>query len=411
MLFLPLAVSSSTFAIRLALGLALALLPALVCAQPAIDDAQDARIHLGPVALDPRLSIGNVGVDTNVFNQANTPVRDFTITAGPQLDSWFRVGRLAWAGTSSASWTYFRRTATERTFNAGQSGRVQLDLGYVVPFAQGVLERGRQRPNLEIDARVRRDMTIASGGLDLLMGPRTTVTLEYGERDFRYGDVDNEGLSFARTLDRREELGTVRGRVVLTPLTSIAVEATSRRDRFRFSPERNGESAAITGAVEFRPLALIAGRAVVGVRRFDPVDAEVPDYTGVVSDVELSYQLRDLTRFVVTVRRDLDYSFESLQAYYVSTGTRLSLVQALGASWDVIGHVGRTDLDYRARTGGAVAEAGRSDLVTVYGLGLGRRLGTDIRVGLDVEYASRDSNVPIRAYEGLRGGGSFSYGF
>lgn len=393
-------------------GLALLLLwPALVAAQPAIDDAARASLHLGPLSLSPRVVINHIGVDTNVFNEADDPVQDFTATAGPELDSWIRLGRLSWAGTTAVSWTYFRTVASERSFNVGQSGRLELDLGYVVPFAQGFIERGRQRPNLEIDARVRRDTTIGTGGVRFLVGPRTTMSLAYGTRQFEYDDANLQGTTLAWLLDRDETIATASARHALTPLTALTVEASARRDRFRFSTGRNSESAGLVGGVEFRPLALIAGRAVVGVRRFEPDDDAVEEYTGVVSDVELAYQLRDWTRFVVLVERDLDYSFEALQAYYVSTGMRLSVVQALGAAWDVIGHVGRTNLDYRPNALATPGEIGRLDRVTAYGLGVGRRFESGVRVGVDAEYVQRASNVHYRTYEGWRGGGSFSYGF
>lgn len=397
--------------VRLGVCFALALLPVCAAAQPAMENAARASWHLGPLSLDPRLVIDHVGVDTNVFNQASEPVQDFTATAGPELDSWIRIGRLSWAGTTAASWTYFRTVASERSFNMGQSGRLELDLQHVVPFAQGFIERGRQRPNLEIDARVRRETTIASGGLDILAGARTTVTLAYGTRQFEYDDASLQGTSLAWLLDRDEAIGTVGARHAVTPLTSLVVEAAVRRDRFRFSTERNSEGARATAGVEFRPLALVSGRAVVGVQRFEPDSDDVPDYTGVVSDVELAYQLRDWTRFVVLVERDLDYSFEALQAYYVSTGLRLSVVQALGGAWDVIGHVARTDLDYRPNALATPEEIGRLDRVTAWGVGFGRRFASGVRVGVDIEHARRESNLHYRTYEGWRGGGSFTYGF
>jgi hypothetical protein len=380
-------------------------------AQPLPDGAADARLRLGPLSLDPRLTIENAGVDTNVFNDADAPVRDLTVTVGPELDSWIRVGRLDWSGTSRVVWNYFRDSTSQRSFDLGQSGRLGLDLGRVAPFARGVIDRARQRPNLEIDARVRRDTTDVSGGLDLLIGARSRLTLEHGRRELRYDDATLAGASLARALDRRETTRAVRAHLVLTPLTTLALAAEARQDRFRLSTDRNSDSVRVTGGLHLRPLALVSGRAVVGARRFEPASPLVPAFTGVVADVELAYQVRDLTRFVGLVQRDVDYSFEPSQAYYVSTGLRLSVVQALGWGWDVVAHTGRTDLAYRARPDSADPERGRRDRVHAYGLGVGRRFGTDIRLGLDLEYVTRSSSVRSRTFEGLRGGGSFSYGF
>jgi hypothetical protein len=398
--------------VRLAAAVLIVLLLARVAtAQPPSDGAADARLKLGPVSLDPRLTIRNVGVDTNVFNEAEAPVRDFTATVGPEVDSWIRVGRLDWAGTSTVAWNYFRESTSQRSFDLGQSGRLGLDLGRVVPFVRGAMERSRQRPNLEIDARVRRETTDLAGGLELLVGARSRVALEYGQRELRFDDATLAGESLARALDRRETTSAVRAQLVLTPLTTVVIAAEARQDRFRYSTDRSSDSARVTGGLALRPLALVSGRALVGARRFEPKSPLVSPFTGMVADVELAYQVRDLTRFVGLVQRDVDYSFEPSQAYYVSTGLRLSVVQAIGGGWDVVAHAARTDLSYRARSDGSDPERDRRDRVHAYGLGVGRRLGTEVRLGLDLEHVTRSSSVRRRTYEGLRGGGSFSYGF
>ncbi|MCC7043663.1 MAG: outer membrane beta-barrel protein [Acidobacteria bacterium] len=395
---------------RLAAVLFFLLLARVATAQPPPDGAADARLKLGPLSLDPRLTIRNVGVDTNVFNDAEAPVRDFTATVGPEVDSWIRVGRLDWAGTSTVVWNYFRESTNQRSFDLGQSGRLGLALGRVMPFARGAIERSRQRPNLEIDARVRRETTDLAGGLELLIGARSRLALEHGQRELRFDDATLAGESLARALDRRETTSAVRAQLVLTPLTTMVIAAEARRDRFRYSIDRSSDSAKVTGGLVLRPLALVSGRALVGARRFEPKSPLVPAFTGMVADVELAYQVRDLTRFVGLVQRDVDYSFEPSQAYYVSTGLRLSVVQAIGGGWDVVAHAARTDLAYRARSD-SDPERDRRDRVHGYGLGVGRRFGTEVRLGLDLEYVTRSSSVRRRTYEGLRGGGSFSYGF
>lgn len=368
-------------------------------------------MRVGPLSLDPRLTIRNVGVDTNVFNDAAAPVQDFTATVGPEVDSWLRVGRLDWSGTSTVAWNYFRDSTSQRSFDLGQSGRVGLDLGRLVPFVRGEISRMRQRPNLEIDARVRRETTDVSGGLEVLLGARTRVTLEHGVREFRFDEASVGGASLAEALDRRETTTGIEGRLAMTPLTTLVVEGEVRQDRFRYLLDRNSDSVKASGGLELRPLALLSGRAMVGARRFEPAVPAVPAFTGAVADVELAYQIRDLTRFAGVVQRDVDYSFEPSQAYYVSTGLSLAVTQVLGGGWDVVARAGRTSLAYRPRADGAETDRGRRDRVQVYGLGVGRRFGTEVRLGLDLEYHTRASSVQSRTYEGLRGGGVFSYGF
>jgi hypothetical protein len=403
--------SSLSFARRLLSALALVLLAAPAVAQPVTGGGADARLHLGPLALDPRLSVRDVGIDTNIFNDAEAPVRDFTAVIGPELDSWVRLGRLYWSGTSAVRWNYYRENRSQRSIDLAQDGRLDLDLGIVMPFVRGHAGRTRQRPNLEIDARVQLDTRDLAGGFGLRFGPSTFVSLEHGARQVEFGDVRLGEATLAETLNRTETSSRVALQRALTPLTTLNVAAEYRSDDFETAVDRDSESYRLVGGLDLRPLALVAGRALVGVRSFRPDSPMAPRFTGTVADVELTYQFRDLTRLMGLVARDIDYSYDPAQAYYVSTAWRLSAIQALGPGWDITAHAGRTRLAYRSRLDATIDERDRRDHVLVYGLGFGRRLGTDMRVGVEIEYGTRRSSVRDRTYEGLRGGGTFSYGF
>src|SRR5262249_60153427 len=57
-------------------------------------DSTGVRVRIGPLLMDPRISLTNVGVDDNVFNDpANKdPKKDFTFTLMPVSDFWLRLG-------------------------------------------------------------------------------------------------------------------------------------------------------------------------------------------------------------------------------------------------------------------------------------------------------------------------------
>jgi hypothetical protein len=162
--------------------------------------------------------------------------------------------------------------------------------------------------------------------------------------------------------------------------------------------------------LEFKPFALISGEVHVGVRQFDAQDEGVPDFTGVVANVDVAYTIVDTIRLTVRTTRDVDYSFELLNPYYVSTGGDLELVRVLGLTWDVVLRGGRTALNYRARDLGAPVE-GRRDVTDTIGAGIGRYFGENIRVGFDVNHMRRRSMQPGRSFSGFRTGGSITYGF
>jgi len=227
-----------------------------------------------------------------------------------------------------------------------------------------------------------------------------------------FDDLQFRDVSLDAALSRRETETSLTARYLATPLTTVVVEVAARKDRFLRAPVRNADTQAVTGGLVFKPLALISGTATVGIRRFAPLTSDLPEFQGLIADVDLTYVMRDLTRWAVGVTRDVDYSYETTDPYFVSTGITASVTQALGGGWDVVARVARTTLDYQALAIPDAAElAARRDRVNLVGGGLGRRLGTNVRVGLDVNKAVRRSTRSGRGYQGVRVGGSVTYGF
>jgi hypothetical protein len=107
--------------------------------------------------------------------------------------------------------------------------------------------------------------------------------------------------------------------------------------------------------------------------------------------------------------RNIEYSFEADQPYYLLTGISGSLVQQIVGPMDVQARAGRQQLAYRDR-GGLVLGGQRIDYVRSYGGGLGYRMSPNLRLGVNVDQLKRDSGVQMREYNGLRYGVSVTYG-
>jgi hypothetical protein len=162
----------------------------------------------------------------------------------------------------------------------------------------------------------------------------------------------------------------------------------------------------VTG-FEFKPFALISGNGVVGYRRFRTLSALVPDYSGPVASADLAYALR-ATRITARVERDVTYSFEALEPYYLLTDLTFTVTQRLTTQWDVVGRGGRQLLNYKAVGGSTAPE--RTDRVRQVGGGVGRHFGEVMRLGFDTEFVSRRSPLTNRSYDGWRTGLSITYG-
>ena len=324
-----------------------------------------------------------------------------------------RIGRARLSTQTVFEWTYFRKAAGERSFNTSQAARLELDLATLTPFVSGGVVSTRQRPNLEIDARVRQKRTSAAAGSRVQLGGRSAIDVEVRRERVDFGDDAFGDEVLTAALNREDTEGTVALRIELTPLTTMVVRTGVSYDVFEFSRFRDSNSLMVLPGLELKPSALVSGKALVGFRHFNGKSSSVPDFSGVVVAVDVAYVMREVTRLAVKVDRNLDYSFQADQPYFVATSVNLDAKQALGYAWDVVGRLGRARLAYQ----GFIASAGtepattQRDAITTYGVGLGRRLGDNIRVGVDVDHWRRQSDAATRGYEGFKFGGSLTYGY
>jgi hypothetical protein len=381
--------------------------PAVARAQAVTDPGADARLRFGPLGVTPRVALRNIGFDTNIFNASGTPERDFTTTLATGADSWLRLGRGYFSGKTSVDWVYFQKNASQRSVNLSQEGRMDLDLLRLVPRAGGAFLNSRQRPNDEFDLRIQQRQVVMFGGVAVPLGVKAALDVEYRQQDFDYAVGKFGDALVATALNRESRSTTVAGHFELSPLTTLTVRADRRLDRFEFTPARDSESYRVMPGLEFQPSAVVSGSAFVGFRRFHTVSPETPDFSGVVAAVKLKFVALDAFRIVGEVTRDVEYSLDLEESFFVSTVAGVEVTQAVGLYWDVVGRVRRHGLAYRPTAG----HDGRVDRAWQTGVGFGRRLGEQMRVGLDVDYVQRDSVLPSRAFDGFRVGGSVSYGY
>jgi hypothetical protein len=364
------------------------------------------KYRFGPIRFTPMVTIANLGVDTNVFNETVNPKQDFTVTFGPKVDVYSRIGRGLVSGQVGVDYFYFQEYDTQRSFGTNEKLRIDYPLGRFTPFAEGRYVNTRQRQGYEIDARARRNEFAGLGGVDVRVGGRTVVRLGGAHEAYRFKSEDTlVGSSLSNELDRDTDVFGVAVRREMTPLTTFVVSAEQRWDRFINSPVRDADGIKVTPGFEFKPFALIDGKVFVGYRHFETLSPTVPDYSGPAASVDLGYTLR-ATRFTGTLNRDVTYSFDDIEPYYVQTDASLTVVQRVTTHWDVKGSVLRAALDYQAVTDSLV----RTDHVQQYGAGGGYRLGDTVRFGVDVIHVTRDSVLPGRTYDGWRVGGSVDYG-
>ena len=387
----------------------LLLAPAMAAGQSSSNPFEAARHVRGPFAINPSLSVVDVGVDTNVFNEVSNPKSDFTAVFRPAADMWLQSGRVGLNARAQVSWNYFQHYASERY--AGTDDRIRLEVqgSRFTPFGAASFLSTRDRISAEVDARVRRNEWTAGGGADVNLGAKLTARVAANRFEARYNQAEGVG-SFAAALDRREDWvgGSLRYR--LTPLTTLVTDITGQMNRFVYESSRDADTLTILPGVEFDRAALVSGRGFVGYRRFDFLDPALEDFRGVVASVDLAYVLRSSTRFGFTADRNVEYSFDLVQPYFVSSGLGLRVTQQITERWSVSGYVSRRSLDYRAPLPAALVPP-RTDRVNYLSGTLGARISARTRVEGTAFYQRRSSIQIRREFDGLRIVSSLIYEF
>jgi Putative beta-barrel porin 2 len=384
-----------------------------VWAQDGGPDPSAVKVGIGPLSMNPTISLTNLGVDNNVFNEPvdQNPKKDFTATITPATDLWLHAGRTWITSTLKEDIVWYQKYSTERAANNTST------VGWRVPlnrlnFSVGASRHSaRERPGYEIDARSQLTDTKYNGLAEVRALSKTFFGVT---ADRERVDYDNAavflGSNLAFELNRvTTDVGlTIRHKI--TPLTTITLAGTRAQDRFEFSPLRDSNSTAITANVSFDPAALIKGSATLGYRNFHPLAPGLADFKGTTAAVNLSYVAFGATRFAATVSRDVQYSFDNNQPYYLQTAVNGSIAQQLFGPFDVIGRAGTASLAYQDRAGAIVQISNRVDHVRTYGAGIGYHMGKDLRLGLNVDEDRRISDVQQRQYNNLRIGTSITYG-
>lgn len=383
--------------------------PAAARAQSAADETERPSLRIGPLEVRPRLVFSNVGIDNNVFNERENPRSDFTLTAAPDVEVSINPGRLKLSALTGSELVYFRKYTSERSANRTFSGRAELDLTVLKPFASYTSTHTSARVGSEIDIRARHHPRTAAAGTRVTLASRTSLLLSVSRKWDEFNpDEFFRGESLATTLNSR--MTSLEGAVsiALTPLTTLSLAAVHEDMRFDLSPLRDSKSIRIGPSLAFSPLGLLSGTASVGYRRFEGRDAALQNYSGLVAAGTLDLILGERFKLDTSFSRDVTYSYEATTPYYVLSGGRATLATLVARGFDVRVTAGRESMQYRALAG---QPSPGGDTVNILGGGFGYRLAERVQFSLMTEYRTRQSTRDVnREYDNNRIFATLSWG-
>ncbi len=366
-------------------------------------------VQAGPASLYPVVSLRDVGTDSNVYNDGTSPKEDFTYTFASRLYAVIPIGATRFVGFGSGDYIHYRTYGDQSTLNAFFSGRYDIVDAKVRPFVSTTLATHSERQGLEIDARARQTQTMLMFGSDFELTAITSLTT-WVRRETIAWDHDEfyNGVSLANQLNSTSDFFAAGARFRFTPFTTVTAVAEIERDRFETSPERDSDSLRIAPTVEFDNGAAITGRAQAGYRMFRPLDAALEGYTGPVASAGLRYAVSDTTRMHLDGGRDIRYSYDPLQPYYLETGLRFRFIQRIAGPVEGIGIVERWRLQHQ-RVGGHSFD-GREEDTTTIGGGVGFRMSREMELTFTIDRTERSSSDLSRSYERRRVLASITYG-
>ena len=369
------------------------------------------RVFLaGPVSLYPQIALREAGMDSNVFNDPTNSRSDLTYSLTPRLYVVMPVGNTRFVGTGVGDLVYFRTYSDQRSLTMKFDGRYEVTSPGFRPFASlGFVTRG-DRDGYEIDVRVRHTQTIVTAGLDADVTAVTALTAWASRAWTSYGE-NEEYLSvlLADQLNHETESVAAGVRLRPTPLTTILITAGLDRDRFTRLPLRDADSVRVASTVALDTGAAITGDVQVGYLSFMPADVAIAKYRGPIGSARLHYALPDVVRIDVDARRDVAYSYDPIQPYYLESGGRITVAQRVFGPLEVLG-IGEVREIRNQRIGGMSFD-GRREVTTSLGGGIGIQIQSQTRFALTYEHTERTSTEPIgRNYERTRVLGSIIYG-
>jgi hypothetical protein len=374
------------------------------------DPVAEARVRVGAFAFNPRILLTNLGVDTNVFNSVENPQSDFTFALKPGTDMFLRTGRGLLTISGNLEFVYFSDAVAERSINSDVLGRYELRFNRLRPYGSASWLDTRNRPGFEINARARHYEADYHAGTDLRVASKSTLRVDFRHLDYSFaGDEVFNGEALHEELNRTLRALEFNWRQRLTALTTWVVRASRETERFEFEEVRNSNSLRLSSGFQLGRFALIRGSAFVGVRTLKPAEGGIfPEFTGVTSDVDVSYTAPSQTRLSAAVDRDIQYSYENRTPYYVQTGWTATLTQRITGRWDLQVGGGRDRLAYQAIVPSVDA---RTDFLGRFGGGLGYTFGDQTRMSFDVNSYHRTSVLYLNNYSTIRAGVSVTYGY
>jgi hypothetical protein len=354
--------------------------------------------HVGPFRIQPAIVISNAGVDSNLYYSPSNPVKDFTVTAGPEAIIYLPVHRtLILSASASPQYVYYVKTAQERTWNYYLTGSAALNLRHVFLSFDWRYSDAREHWNYEIDIRPRRKEKGLGGSFLIQTSHRTSLEVDYKQEKYDYETLFFDAFNVPEQLDRKEQYADVLAYYQITSRTRFFLDGEYGVYTFDFADTaalKDSHSWGYYAGLEFSPTGRIRGKVRLGYKTFDLKYVEGQNFQGLVGDSQISVRLAKPFVLRASYGRDVNFSLWYNNPYFVSStpgaGASLYLLKFLRLDYDYSFYRYRYPVAQNVAPGEDVK---RLDEFQIHSVGLYFRIWKKTAIGIIGSRWVRVSNI------------------
>jgi len=390
---------------------------------PDPDFSFEDTIKLGPFHAAPFLVIKDLGYDDNLrLTREGTQTGDYSVTIGPGVRAVVPFGhRSALALWNELDYVAYANETDLNTVNGEFRGKLHFYLRDIIVFADGKYRSYRERPDDEIDFRMRHNTGNARGGITWRPNQRSRIDIfresireNYSSssepilpEDFPDEIASEAGERRAEAQDREENYLWVDTRLKIRPRTSFLYDfQTGAIDYDEDDTNRDSTVVSTTAGFEFDPSGPLRGYVRGGIKHVEPDDPRLEGYSGPVGRAQLYWKALDRALVKLQYKRDtvasilgenLFYLSESKSLGYEHFFTRRISVELAHGIADNSYAMELSDLSSCTGTGSGIVcdEKLREDRITTDTLTIRYAMRPGVKIGLAFRHWDRESNFDL----------------
>ncbi|MGH9798549.1 MAG: outer membrane beta-barrel protein, partial [Candidatus Polarisedimenticolia bacterium] len=274
------------------------------------DLSTDGLRRAGPFHLRPYVLLKDAGYDDNIRFDAAARRGDRTATAGLALDGLLLFGdRGGLRFNQELDYVAFGRETDLNHWNGSARARGLLKVRKALLFLEDRFGSVRERPNTEIDQRLRRDSNAVTAGIRSLREGRLGYRASVRRESIEYASGEPGTEAIVRRLSRDESALVVTGELRVRPKTTLLLEGAVEEIAFEDPAEsRDARARSLLPGVRFDPSAAIQGEFRLGRIALDSLDRPGGDFDGTIGWGAVSARVGAAGRLKTRFRRDVEFS-------------------------------------------------------------------------------------------------------